>query len=159
MTATLTGRGVLLWLGAFFGLIFVTNAFFITVAVKTFSGEDEQKPYLQGVEYNDTLARRALQEKMGWRAAMAATRLPSGVVRIAITLVHADGSPVGKAMLAGELRHPADEFRDRALALREVAPGRYQAELPGVGAGFWDLAVNSKAANAPFEAVRRMWVP
>jgi hypothetical protein len=39
----LTGRGVLAWLVAFFGIIFATNAIFIAMAVKTFSGEDEQK--------------------------------------------------------------------------------------------------------------------
>ncbi|MEI7790042.1 MAG: FixH family protein, partial [Alphaproteobacteria bacterium] len=52
MIKTLTGRGVLLCLAGFFGLIFVTNAIFITEAVKTFRGEDEQLPYLQGVAYN-----------------------------------------------------------------------------------------------------------
>ena len=159
MTRPLTGRGVLLWLGAFFGLIFVTNAFFITVAIRSFSGEDEQKPYLQGVEYNDTLARRAAQEKLGWKASVSATRLASGPVRIAVGLVQADGHPAQGAVLSGELRHPSNENRDHPLALKEIAPGRYQADLPGVGAGFWDVVVNSSARSAPFEAVRRVWVP
>ena len=57
----LTGRGVLLILAGFFGVIILTNAIFITAAVRTFRGEDEAKPYLQGVEYNRTLVRRAEQ--------------------------------------------------------------------------------------------------
>src|SRR5664279_3002869 len=93
MNRVLTGRGVLLWLVAFFGIIFATNAYYITIAVKSFSGEDEQKPYLQGVEYNDTLARRALQKKLDWRAAVAASRLASGNVRIEVDLVQANGAP------------------------------------------------------------------
>jgi nitrogen fixation protein FixH len=159
MNKVLTGRGVLLWLGAFFGIIFATNAYYITIAVKSFSGEDEQKPYLQGVEYNDTLARRALQKKLDWRAAVAASRLPSGNVRIEVDLVQASGAPEIGARLAGELRHPANENRDRTLDLREAAPGRYQADLANVSTGSWDVMVNSGAKDAPFEAVRRVWVP
>ena len=40
MTRTLTGRGVFLWLCAFFGIIFATNAYFVTASIKTFRGED-----------------------------------------------------------------------------------------------------------------------
>lgn len=159
MNRTLTGRDVLLCLVAFFGLIFATNAYFITVAVKTFSGEDEQKPYLQGVEYNDTLARRAEQRKLGWRATISAMRLPSGRVHFAVQLAHADGSPATRQILGGELRHPADENRDRPLDLKESAPGLYQVDLAGVGAGSWDVIVNASAKAVPFEAVRRVWVP
>ena len=72
MIKTLTGRGVLLCLAGFFGLIFVTNAIFITEAVKTFRGEDEQLPYLQGVAYNQTLEHRAQQARLGWQASIAA---------------------------------------------------------------------------------------
>ncbi len=159
MNKTLTGRGVLLWLFAFFGIIFATNAYFIVLSVKTFSGEDEQKPYLQGVEYNDTLARRAAQRRLGWRATMTATRLSSGHVRISVALAGPDGAPETKVSLIGELRHPADEYRDQVLKLKETMPGTYQEELASVSPGSWDLIVNSIAGNAPFEATRRLWVP
>lgn len=159
MNKVLTGRGVLLWLGAFFGIIIATNAYYITIAVKSFSGEDEQKPYLQGVEFNDTLARRALQRELGWHATMAASRLPSGQVRIAVRLADAHGAPEIRPRLTGELRHPANENRDRPLDLKETAPGLYQADLANVGPGSWDVLVSSAAKDAPFEAVRRVWVP
>ena len=159
MNRTLTGRGVLLWLFAFFGIIFATNAYFIILSVKTFSGEDEQKPYLQGVEYNDTLARRAAQRILGWRATMTAARLSSGHVRISVVLVNSDGAPKTRVSLTGELRHPADEYRDQVLKFKETIPGTYQEEMANVSRGSWDLIVNSSARNAPFEATRRLWVP
>ena len=40
----LTGRGVLLILAGFFGVVILTNVIFITAAVRTFRGEDEAKP-------------------------------------------------------------------------------------------------------------------
>jgi nitrogen fixation protein FixH len=152
----LTGRRVLVWLGGFFGLIVATNAIFITEAVKTFRGEDEQKPYLQGVQYNNTLAHRAEQARLGWRASIDAHRLPAGQVEIQVELRHRDGSPETGARLAGELRHPADENRDRALQFSEIASGIYQATVQAAP-GNWDVLV-SNAQGAPFQATRRLWL-
>jgi nitrogen fixation protein FixH len=152
----LTGRRVLVWLGGFFGLIIATNAIFITEAVKTFRGEDEQKPYLQGVQYNNTLAHRAEQARLGWRASIDARRLPAGQVEIQVELRHRDGSPETGARLAGELRHPADENRDRALRFSETSSGIYQATVQAAP-GNWDVLV-SNAQGAPFQATRRLWL-
>ena len=158
MIRKLTGYGVLGWLAAFFGLILVTNIVFITLAVRTFRGEDEELPYLQGVRYNQTLAQRAEQVERGWRASIAASRLASGEVRATINLTRQDNSPQTGARLAGMLRHPADENLDRALRFQEVAPGRYAADTRGVQAGHWDVVVFNQAKE-PFRAGRRVWVP
>ena len=156
MMRPLTGRSILIWLAGFFGLIFLTDAIFITEAVKTFRGEDEQRPYLQGVEYNHTLARRAEQLQMGWRASIDARRLKAGEVAILVNLRHKDGGPETGARLTGELRHPADENRDRALAFSQISPGLYQARVPAAP-GNWDVLVSS-TQGAPFQAVRRLWL-
>lgn len=157
MTRRLTGRDVLVWLGAFFGLILVTNVFFITAAVRTFRGEDEQRPYLQGVSYNRTLAQRAEQVRHGWHASIAADRLSSGAVRAIVSIDGGDGKPLAGAKLVGALRHPADENRDRPLRFREVAPGRYEAQTADVGDGVWDVLVFNQDP-APFRASRRLWL-
>jgi nitrogen fixation protein FixH len=152
----LTGRKVVGWLGGFFGVIFATNAIFITEAVKTFRGEDEQKPYLQGVEYNRTLANRTKQAKLGWRASIAAQRSPQGPVTIRVELRHADGSPETGARLAGELRHPADENRDRQLRFRNLSGGRYETSVQAMP-GAWDVLV-SNLGETPFKTERRLWL-
>ena len=159
MTGTLTGRGVLMWLTAFFTLIFATNAFFIVLSVKTFRGEDEQKPYLQGIEYNDTLARRAEQVRLGWHAQASAARLASGDVRIDVALRDRFGRPVASLPLVVELRHPSDENRDRQLTLRMPHTGQYEADAGKLSAGFWDLVVTSNGPQPSFEATRRIWIP
>jgi nitrogen fixation protein FixH len=157
MTRNLTGRGVLVWLGAFFGLILVTNVIFITLAVRTFRGEDEQRPYLQGVEYNRTLARRAEQVRRGWQASIAANRLQSGAVRATVSIAGEDGKPLSGAKLIGELRHPANEKLDRSLRFREVVPGTYEAQTGEVLTGMWDVLVSNEGQE-PFRASRRLWV-
>jgi len=158
MTGTLTGRGVLLWLAGFFGIIFATNAIFITEAVKTFRGEDEQRPYLQGVAYNRTLEHRAEQARLGWQASITARHTMSGKVRVVVQLQQRNGAPQTQASLAGEMRHPTDENRDRPLLFSEMSPGVYQAELAGIARGNWDVLVSNQGQE-PFQASRRLWLP
>ena len=157
MTRPLTGRGVLLWLAGFFLCVIAVNAGFVVASVKTFSGEDEQKPYLQGVAYNRILARRAGQRKLGWRASLAAERI-AGAVRIRLALAAPDGTPERGLALHGELRHPMDENRDRAMTLKEVGAGLYQADIAGVAPGAWDVVVETADDQPPFEASRRLWL-
>lgn len=158
MMRKLTGRSVLLLLAGFFGVIFATNAIFIAAAVRTFRGEDEAKPYLQGVEYNHTLARRAEQARLGWQANMADRRLPSGAVLLTVDVSQPDGKAPKGLSLTGALRHPADENRDRSLHFAETTPGHFETQLRDLTPGRWELVV-SNSRDKPFQAERRLWVP
>ena len=159
MTGTLSGRGVLVWLLGFFGIIIAVNVWFIMASVRTFSGEDEQKPYLQGVEYNQTLARRAIQQTLNWHATVTPRRLSDEAVRISLLVRRADGTPIPGLSLHGELRHPSDEGRDRSVLLQETMPGRYEATVKGIGRGAWDFAAQTTPNQPPFEMTRRLWMP
>jgi nitrogen fixation protein FixH len=156
MNSKLTGRGVLLWLVVFFGVIFATNFYFIFMSVKTFSGEDEEDPYMLGEKYNQTIAQRADQAKIGWHATIASHRLPSGQIEIAVNITSRDGVPETAAVLKGQLRHPADENRDRTLQFHQVRPGAYVVDLTGVTPGSWQVLVQNSGA-IPFLASRRIW--
>jgi nitrogen fixation protein FixH len=150
---------VLLWFIAFFGVIFATNFYFIAVAVKTFSGEDVAKPYLQGIEYNQTLARRAAQRKLNWQAAISVMRLPSGQVRLTVQMARPLTSQGMNTLLTGVLRHPTNENFDRNFILKQVGPDLYRTELADVRPGAWDVIVQTQEKDVPFEATRRLWVP
>ena len=156
MNRKLTGTGVLLILAGFFGVIFATNAIFITAAVRTFRGEDEARPYLQGVEYNQTLARRAEQARLGWHASIGDRRLASGTL-LTIDVAQPDGKAPSGLVLTGELRHPADEHRDRTLRFIETRPGHFETLVHDLPPGRWDMMVSNSRA-APFRASRQLWV-
>src|SRR5690242_11403122 len=112
MTRKLSGKSVLAILVAFFGLIVGVNAIFIVEAASTFRGEDEQQPYLQGIEYNKTLAKRAEQAKLGWSATLSATRDNSGRLHIDVAIRDRQGQKLRHLRLVSELRHPSDSAHD-----------------------------------------------
>ena len=138
--------------------VIATNAWFIFLSVKSFRGEDEQRPYLQGVSYNQTLARRAEQKAQHWHAEISVAAGGADIVRLRLKVARPDGAPVENLQLQGELRHPADEYRDRILALRAVAPGIYEAKIVGAGKGWRDALIRTDAGT-PFEMERRLWLP
>ncbi|MEO1305623.1 MAG: FixH family protein, partial [Pseudomonadota bacterium] len=65
---TLKGWHVLLIMLGFFGIMFAVNGVFLYHAITSFPGEDIKKSYVQGLNYNDTLAVRAAQAELGWQA-------------------------------------------------------------------------------------------
>jgi len=154
-----TGRHILIALLATFAVVLGVNGYFVFVAEKTYPGEDVHHPYLQGLEYNRVLTARAQQKTLGWTATIGGTLAADGTATITVTLADKRGAPVSSEALKGELRHPMDEERDRAIAFHARGNGTYVGRVPKVRAGRWDVIVTRKTdKEAPFEAVRRIWL-
>ena len=150
----LTGAHVLAMLVAFFLAIIIANAIFITLAIRSFPGEQERKSYLQGLAYNDRLAEREAQERLGWTAEIAGARLPDGQTEIILRFKSATDAPISGLAVSGRLARPADDESDRALAFVATAPGRYSAVVDGLEPGAWRLtavAHNERGDNFTLE--------
>lgn len=152
----LTGRGVLVWLGGFFGVIIAANIWFVGLSIASFRGEDRVRPYQQGLDYNLTLDARARQRAAGWRAVIALEEAAGRRLRVTVTAP--DGAPVAGLKLVGTLRHPTDRFRDAVLKLTPDGPGIYVAQIGAIAPGWRDAEVHTES-GVPFEAVRRIWLP
>jgi nitrogen fixation protein FixH len=136
------GWHVLATLLAFFAAIIAVNVGFAIVAVRTFPGEDVRRSYLQGLNYNGTLATRRAQAGLGWRASAALRKDTSGaLLEVSVT----SGAPLGPLTLAGDLRRPTDARLDRALAFEQIAPGRFLARLQNLPPGAWRLRARAEA--------------
>lgn len=146
----LTGRHVFFVLAAFFAVTIGVNAVFITAAVRTFRGEEVPKAYLQGLDYNTVLERRAAQKALGWTS-----RLTLEGDRLLLDMAAPDGALPGLVLEAG-LKHPADKSLDHALAFENLGEGRYAASLAGVPEGHWTFWVRTNE-GPPFEAEQRLW--
>ncbi|MBI1329703.1 MAG: ferredoxin [Alphaproteobacteria bacterium] len=157
MIGTWTGRKTLVTLLASFGVVFAVNGYFVTEALKTFSGGEDQHPYLQGLEFNQTLARHAEQAGLGWRASLDVVRAPTGAAEVVVSVADRAGRPLSGLKLTGELRHPTNSARDHALTFADEGSGRYVAETKGLTSGAWEAHIAS-ASGDPFEATRRLWL-
>jgi nitrogen fixation protein FixH len=158
MTATtpfrVRGVHVLVGLLLFFGAVIAINVAFAVAAVRSFPGEDVRRSYLQGLNYNETLAARRLQAANGWRAGAIFIQTSDGAA-VELTLHDAQDHPLRNVSINGDLRWPTDERFDRALAFEPRGEGVYVAPLTNLQAGRWVLrgsAVNTDGQSLDFEA-------
>ncbi len=139
----LTGRHVLLMVIAFFGVMLVANVIFIRAAVTTFPGVSEEKSYFQGIHYNDTLAERDAQSRLGWAAEVMEVARDGEGGRIVIRMVKDDAALTNLA-LTGVLKRPAHSTEDQDLAFNPLGEGLYEAEVAAFGPGAWDMALRAE---------------
>lgn len=142
----LKGWHVLAAMLAFFAAIIAVNVGFAMVAVDSFPGEDVRRSYLQGLNYNETLAERRRQAALGWHAS-AALEDAGGLAQLVVIIRDRDGAPVSGLSLTGVLRWPADERLDRALAFIPDGDGRYVARLDDLQPGHWRLRARAEGAD------------
>lgn len=139
------GWHVMASLLAFFGLVIAVNAAFIATAIKTFPGEDVQRSYLQGLNYNATLRERAAQARLGWMASAALIHVQGGAA-LDVELKDRFGAPIDGLNLNGVLRWPTDSRKDRALKFEALRNGLYRAMLPDLAEGGWRLRARADDA-------------
>lgn len=156
----LRGWHVLLAVIAFFGAITAVNAVMITLALKSFPGEEQKKSYLQGLNYNDVLEARANEAALGWRAEMVdGDALPAGETRIRVRLVDSGGVPLRGLVLGGVIGRPATDRADRPVTFEEYRDGIYVADITGLEEGNWDLDVVAQGSTGrQLTLEKRLWL-
>lgn len=130
----LKGWHVLMIMLGFFGVVFAVNGVFLYNAITSFPGEDVKKSYVQGLNYNQTLAARAAQIDMGWSAA-------AGIEgeEVVFQLTDAKAQPVSGRVVIAELRRRASANHDQTLALTALSEGEYTASVGKLDKGEWEL--------------------
>jgi nitrogen fixation protein FixH len=140
------GGHVLAAMVLFFAAVIAINVAFAVAAVRSFPGEDVRRSYLQGLNYNETLAERRLQAATGWSAGARLVETGEGAA-VELMLRDGQGRPLEDASLNGDLRWPTDERLDRALAFEPRGEGVYVAPLANLHAGRWVLRGNATSTD------------
>jgi nitrogen fixation protein FixH len=139
---TLKGWHALMWFVGFFGFMFVVNGIFLWTAITTFPGEDVDKSYLAGVDYNQELARRAYQSEQGWHAEVGVE--PAGAAsELRVRLLNRADAPLAAETVSVTLRHPADRNLDQVVELTAMGGSEYVGALSGLEAGTWTARVEA----------------
>lgn len=143
------GWHVLLMLLSFFGAVIAVNVYFISAALRTFPGEDVRRSYVQGLQYNETLAERQVQAALGWQ--VQAALAGEGAAALEITLLTHEGAPLEGASIEGELQWPTDSRHDRDVNFTPMGGGRYVAQLGPLDAGRWRLRARAERADGALD--------
>jgi nitrogen fixation protein FixH len=160
MMTEVKGWHVLSVLLLFFGVTISVNAYFVTVALTSSTGEYQKKSYLQGLRYNDVIDARARQAAQGWSAELSAEPAGGGAFEIAIRLTDRDGRPVNRLAVSGELRRPVQAAMDRPLTFQPAGEGLYRARADAVSPGRWRIAIGAEDATqrSVFRAEKDLWL-
>ncbi|MDP1556436.1 MAG: FixH family protein [Hyphomonas sp.] len=158
----LKGWHALMWFVGFFGFMFVVNGIFLWTAITTFPGEDVQKSYATGLDYNRELARRARQAEAGWTAEIGLAG-PDEDREVRVRLMSRDGSALPAAGTHLQMRHPADRNLDQALDLVPVGGGEYTARIDSLTSGNWTVRftadIDPATEGHEFHAEREIHLP
>ena len=105
----LTGRKVLaIALGAF-AVVAAVNAVFVVLALGSWTGLERRNAYLEGLDYNRTLARAEAQRALGWRLDWQLQAADGGQV-LELRLRDADDRPVTGVEVKAEWRRPTPRW-------------------------------------------------
>lgn len=152
----LTGRMVLLILLGFFAVVVSVNLFMAYVAVNTFSGLQDQRPYETGLKFNRTIKNAQIQQEQHWQVSSHYERSTDGQVVLALTMRDGQGRPVEDVTPKVTLVSPVNAARDVTFQLVSKGNG----DMVGTAkadAGQWDLVIEiTKDKDEVFRSVSRI---
>jgi nitrogen fixation protein FixH len=141
----LTGRMVLFYFIAFFGVVFTMNFFMVRVAISSFSGVETESAYKAGLSFKNDVAAAHAQDARHW-AVEASLQRGGDATRLVIMARDEGSRPLAGLTPEVRLAHPTDKRRDIAVEFVEVTAGRFQNLTP-MPQGRWDLVIALKRAD------------
>ena len=140
-TRELTGRAVLVWFVAFFGVVFAVNAIMVKAATSTFGGVETSSSYKAGQMFEQEVARAERQDAQHWQVGGTLVRARSGEAVLDFTARDDKGAPLPGLSAKARLAHPADERLDHVVQLARIGAGEFKGSADA-GPGQWELIVD-----------------
>ena len=142
-TRPLSGRAVLGWLVAFFGVVIGVNLVMMKLAIDTLPGTDVDSAYKASLAYNAEIHAAQDQAARRWSVTGHLERDPDGAAAVNVEARDAFNVPLTGLVFSVRLARPTDKRADRAVALLERGPGLYRGQVADVGLGQWDLVIEA----------------
>lgn len=147
----LTGKKVFLLFAAFFGMVIVVNAIFITQALQTHRGVVTEDAYKKGLHYNDVLERARQQPDM-----QTSVSFKDGVLRWSVQ--DQDGAPIEQAKAHVSFFRPVQSGMDFDSDMEDMGAGVYELrpEFPEKGA--WKAGLTIEWDNKTYQVTHSLVV-
>lgn len=154
--ATPDARRKDLWIPGCIVLFFVglisLEVWFVSIANRTFSGLVTDNAYGVGLNYNDVLARREAEKRLGWSADLTFRQHSALAGRLTLVVTDAGGTALNHAVVRGTAELMTRFPQIQPIDFVRQPAGDYQAELRVPLAGRWFVRIkveqNGQAVHA-----------
>jgi nitrogen fixation protein FixH len=136
-----TGRHVLAYLIAFFGVIISVNLTMAYLANSTWSGLIVKNGYVASQSFDKDLARSKAQDAMGWSVDVSNTS-----DRIRFTFTDAAGAKIEGLQITGQLERPTTDKDDQPVTFSSIGAGVYSAPAK-LSPGVWEIEIEAKGKD------------
>jgi nitrogen fixation protein FixH len=143
----LTGRTVLLYVLAFFGVIIGVNLLMMKLAIDTMPGLEVDSSYRAGNVYNAEIAAAKSQSAREWQVAGHLRRGADGRALLEVEARDRGGAPLTGLVFSAHLERPIDKRADRSVALLERGSGIYRGEAENLAPGQWDVVIEAERGS------------
>lgn len=137
----LTGRRVLIYLVAFFAVVFAANGALVMFAIDTLPGVEVESAYRASLAFNSEISRAHAQAARAWHVVAHVERDGDGTARLRIEARDSNSVPLSGVAFSARLARPTDQREDRTFSLTEPETGIYRGVAQNVGAGLWELVI------------------
>ena len=142
------------WIIAAFYLTFMSALIgFVFIAYAHPPSEVTSEPYDKGLAYNDTLAKAASEQALGW---LSTTKYEGG--QIVFVLRDGKHQPIDDAQVKAWFVHPDNHDFDRSFDLRDNGKGVYRAAAPLPDHGQWAVHVTAAVGGDQYQSLTTITV-
>lgn len=139
------------------GLTVAANVWIIRLANDDPSFAVEPDYYQKGLRWDDELAQRERNQRLGWRLLPIIAPIVRGAgADLRVELRDARIQPIGDASIVVTAMHVARAADPVEVTLRPEADGRYEAIVPLERPGLWELRFDVHRGSDRFTATERL---
>ncbi|MEM7197973.1 MAG: FixH family protein, partial [Pseudomonadota bacterium] len=124
---------------AFFVVVVILDAIFVTIATSTHRGVVTELAYEKGLAYNTTIAAFDAQERLGWQADIRYIQ-----PQVRFTLFDASGAPIDGARVVAHFTRVTQAGHDFHTPLVARGAGVYNGDVILPLSGQWRIGVSVK---------------
>jgi len=132
-----TGRKMLVWMLAFFGVVIAANLIMMSFALTTHTGVVVPNSYAASQDFNHRIADDRAQRERGWRVAFDHS---DGVINVAFK--DSQARALRGLAINGVIGRPVTETFDQSFSMTEDQPGRYTMPIE-LAPGEWRLELTA----------------
>lgn len=138
---------------AFFVVVAIVNAIFVTEAISTFRGVVTEHPYQEGLAYNQVVADVTAQEALGWK----------GVIKqdgdtLSFTFHDKKGMAITQAKVKADFVRTTQVGYDFSVPLHAKEGGVYQAKVHFPLKGQWHVRIIAQWNQQPYQQTKLIMV-